>query len=109
MRKLLFVLVLLVVPVALPAQTSTLFRSARVFDGERILDNTDVLVRGGRIAALGRNVTAPAGAEIVEARGRTLRPGFFGAHTHAFGEALRDALIFGVTTELDMFTEPRMA
>ena len=109
MRIFLLVFALLVIPAVLPAQTTTLFRNARVFDGERVLANTDVLVRAGRIAALGRNLTVPAGAEVVDASGHTLLPGFIDAHTHAFGEALRDALIFGVTTELDMFTEPRSA
>src|SRR5690606_17199700 len=36
-------------------------------------------------------------------------PGLIDAHTHAFGDALREALVFGVTTELDMFTDHRQA
>jgi imidazolonepropionase-like amidohydrolase len=39
----------------------------------------------------------------------TLLPGLIDAHTHVFGDALEEALVFGVTTELDMFTEPRLA
>jgi len=35
----------------------------------------------------------------------TVLPGFIDAHTHAFGDALERALVFGVTTELDMFTD----
>jgi hypothetical protein len=31
------------------------------------------------------------------------------AHTHAFGDALHEALVFGVTTELDMFTDHTLA
>ena len=38
-----------------------------------------VLVRDGRIAAVGPNVTVPAGAEIVDATGRHVYPGMFDA------------------------------
>ena len=95
----------------LPAQTaqSVLFRNARVFDGERVSTNTDVLVRDGRIAALGRALTAPAQTQVIDGTGKTLLPGFIDAHTHSWGDALRDALVFGVTSELDMFTETQLA
>ncbi len=42
-----------------------------------------VLVRNGRIAAVGRNVKVPPKAERVDAAGRLLTPGFIDAHTHA--------------------------
>ncbi len=35
-------------------------------------------------------------------------PGLIDAHTHTWGNALKDALSFGVTTELDMFTQPEV-
>jgi hypothetical protein len=41
----------------------------------------DVLVRDGRIAAVGASVTAPAGATIVEADGKPLTPGLFAGLT----------------------------
>jgi hypothetical protein len=44
------------------------------------LQRTDVLVRGGRIAALGSGLAA-AGATVVEANGRPLTPGLFGGIT----------------------------
>lgn len=88
---------------------STLFRSARVFDGARVLERQDVLVSAGRISALGRSLRAPAGATVIDATGKTLLPGLIDAHTHTFGDALREALIFGVTTQLDMFTDHRLA
>jgi hypothetical protein len=45
------------------------------------LSNADVLVRNGRIAAVGANVTAPAGASVVEANGKPLTPGLFAGLT----------------------------
>jgi hypothetical protein len=89
------------------AQT-LIFRDARVFTGDRVLENTDVLVRDDRIAEVGIDITAPADAATIDASGRTLLPGLIDAHTHSFGDAHTDALIFGVTTSLDMFTDAAM-
>ena len=43
----------------------------------------DVLVAEGKIAAIGPKVDAPADAEVIEAQGRVLLPGFVDCHTHA--------------------------
>ncbi|HJQ41382.1 MAG TPA: CIA30 family protein [Thermoanaerobaculia bacterium] len=106
MRTLLALLFLLTLPLQ---AADVLFRGARVFDGVRVLDNTDVLVRNGRIESVGRKLQAPEGAEVIDASGKTLLPGLIDAHSHAFGDVLRDALMFGVTTELDMFSDPESA
>lgn len=75
----------------------------RVFDGERVLPFANVIVRDGRIEAVGADVAIPEGIDVVDGSGRTLLPGFIDAHTHSWGDAQRDALRFGVTAELDMF------
>jgi len=85
------------------------FRNARVFDGTSVLAATDVLVEDGKIAAIGKRLRVPDGTEIVDASGKTLLPGLIDAHTHVFGEALTEALMFGVTTELDQFTASTLA
>lgn len=86
-----------------------LVQHARVFDGTKLVDADSVLFKGGRIEAVGKGLKAPAGAQVVDAAGGTLLPGLIDAHTHAFGPALQEALLFGVTTELDMFTDPNYA
>lgn len=91
------------------AQAATLIRQVRLFDGTRDRGVMDVLISGDRIAAVGRNVTAPPNATIVDGAGKTLVPGLIDAHVHAFGEALRTALVFGSTTQLDQFTDAKMA
>lgn len=42
------------------------------------LTNADVLIRGGRIDAIGINLTAPSSATTIDAQGRALTPGLFG-------------------------------
>lgn len=98
MRKFLLVLSL---TLSASAET-TLFRNVRVFDGSRMLSPRDVLVMDGKIAAMGE--LKAAGATVVDGTGKTLLPGLIDSHTHTWGDALRTALAFGVTTELDMFT-----
>lgn len=100
-------LVLLLAP---SLQAGVLFRNARVFDGESLLPpGTEVLVDGTKIVAVGKTLEVPAGTQVIDARGKTLLPGLVDAHTHAFGDALADALMFGVTTELDQFTAAAQA
>ncbi|MGO1001569.1 CIA30 family protein [Lysobacter sp. CA196] len=89
---------------ALPA-ASFAIRQVRVFDGERVLPSATVLVRDGLIAEVGADVSVPAGVPLVDGNGATLLPGLIDSHVHSWGEARSDALRFGVTTELDMFSD----
>ena len=84
-------------------------RGVRVFDGERVLDTATVVVRDGQIAAVGVNVTIPSGMAVVDGNEHTLLPGLIDAHVHTFGNALPRALVSGVTTVLDMFTDHTQA
>jgi imidazolonepropionase-like amidohydrolase len=91
-------------------RTSTLIRGARIFDGQRLLPASNVLLAGGAVAGIGDDLAVPADAEVVEGRGRTLLPGLIDCHVHAGDvRALGQALAFGVTTELDMFSDPEIA
>ncbi|MFF8918886.1 amidohydrolase family protein [Streptomyces sp. NPDC015032] len=81
--------------------TTTHITNARVFDGHTLLDATTVTLDDQTITAVGAP-TAPDGAETVDARGGTLMPGLIDAHVHTSIDSLREALKFGVTTELEM-------
>ncbi len=48
-----------------------------------LIPQGDVLVSEGKITAVGTKVDAPADAEVIEAQGRVLLPGFVDCHTHA--------------------------
>lgn len=93
-----------------PARSGTFaIRDVRVFDGERVLDKATVIVRDGLVAAVGAEVTVPTDMAVVTGEGRTLLPGLIDAHVHTFGHALQRALLSGVTTVLDMFTDQNQA
>jgi imidazolonepropionase-like amidohydrolase len=47
-----------------------------------ILDDTDILVTDGRIAAIGRNLEVPRDATVIDAAGRHVTPGIIDAHSH---------------------------
>ncbi len=95
---------------AQPASQPLWIEHVRVFDGNRVLANTNVLVEGSEIRAVGSAAKKPANALVVDGTGKTLLPGLIDAHTHTIEvPALRQAPVFGVTTDLDMFTEPKSA
>lgn len=54
----------------------------RLWDGEAMHSGWQVLVDGGRIVAVGRNLTAPASAQRLALSGQTLLPGFIEGHSH---------------------------
>ena len=78
----------------------TAITNARVFDGDRLIDETTVVIKGAYIQAVGGEV--PAGAAVIDGHGATLMPGLIDSHVHTDLSGLRDALLFGVTTELEM-------
>lgn len=46
------------------------------------IENGTLLIDGGRIVAVGKDVQAPAGAEVIDATGKLVLPGFVDAHAH---------------------------
>ncbi|MBM7788924.1 amidohydrolase family protein [Tenggerimyces flavus] len=90
---------------ARPRRNTFAITDVRVFDGRRVIERGTVHVVGGRIAGVGR-CRLPNGTHVYEGAGRTVLPGLIDSHVHSYDEAGRDALRFGVTTELDMFGDP---
>lgn len=90
---------------AAPGDPTIVIQNVQVFDGEQTLGKRTILIADGKIADPDFKDKAPAGAAVVDGSGKTLLPGLIDAHVHAFGEA-DTPLLFGVTTQLDMFTPP---
>ena len=113
LRVVLFLLIALaLVPLAAQAAAPAApdvfaITNVRLFDGTAFLPGKSiVVVRGGKIEAAGPKAAIPEGAAVVDGAGGVLLPGLIDCHTHTWGEALQRALVFGVTTELDMFSDP---
>ncbi|MCI8511563.1 MAG: amidohydrolase family protein, partial [Lachnospiraceae bacterium] len=62
----------------------TLFTHADVLDvlGNTVLPECSILVESGMIREIGRELTAPTDARVVDLRGETLLPGLFNCHVH---------------------------
>jgi imidazolonepropionase-like amidohydrolase len=54
------------------------------------IPNGTVLLKDGKIAAVGANVTVPAGAEIVDTTGQFVSPGIIDAHSHIAADAINE-------------------
>src|SRR5215210_6315495 len=66
------------------ATQDTLIRNATVLTASHgTLEGTDVLIRGGKIASVGKNLKAPEGARVIDATGKFVSPGIIDAHSHA--------------------------
>ena len=102
MKRFAILAALLLLP-ALALAEDLLIRGARVHTAGNAgtLENADVLVSDGRIAAVGTGLAAPAGATVVEAKGRPVTPGLFGGVTQ-FGleEVSQESSTFDAALEL---------
>jgi imidazolonepropionase-like amidohydrolase len=88
-----------------PSQATTIV-NARVFDGARLRDWTSVRFADGIVTDCATASTAQDSDEVIDAEGGTMLPGLIDSHVHLVPGALSQALIFGVTTALDMFSKP---
>ena len=57
--------------------------NARILDGSGgVIEQGTVIVRDGKIASVSAGAAEAAGAQVLDARGRTVMPGFVEAHRH---------------------------
>jgi imidazolonepropionase-like amidohydrolase len=87
-----------------PPQATTIV-NARVFDGARLRGWTSVRFANGIVTDCATGSAAQDGDEVIDAEGGTILPGLIDSHVHLLPGALAQALIFGVTTALDMFSK----
>ncbi|MFT4032460.1 MAG: amidohydrolase family protein [Siphonobacter sp.] len=67
-----------------PQTQTILIKNATVWTNEKdgILTNTDVLLQSGKIAKVGKNLSAPSGAKTIDGTGKHLTNGIFDEHSH---------------------------
>jgi imidazolonepropionase-like amidohydrolase len=70
--------------IAAAADDSKAFIGARIIDGtgKAAVEQATLLVRNGRIEAVGRSVKVPAGTQQIDVAGKTIIPGLINAHGH---------------------------
>ncbi len=91
---------------AVPAEHKGSFAivGARLVDatGAAPVENSVVIVRDGRIAAVGAGIAIPKGMAVIDGKGQTLLPGLWEMHIHASGVEFGPALLAaGITTARD--------
>jgi imidazolonepropionase-like amidohydrolase len=78
-------------PAARPTAGATLIKNATVLTVTKgKLENTDVLLQNGKIAQIGRNLAAPAGAQVIDASGKFVMPGIIDPHSHMMADAINE-------------------
>ncbi|TAF54242.1 MAG: amidohydrolase [Sphingobacteriia bacterium] len=68
---------------SVPKQETLLFKNATVWTSDKAgkLENTDVLVKGGKIAKIGKGLS-DAGARVIDGTGKHLTAGLIDEHSH---------------------------
>jgi imidazolonepropionase-like amidohydrolase len=81
----------------------TLIRNATILTvSHGTLPNSDILIRKGKIAAIGRNLKASAAdARVIDATGKFVMPGIIDCHSHAMLDAINE-LTLSVTSMVRM-------
>ena len=81
MRKVLFILLCATVVTA--QERVTLIKNATILTITKgTIENGSVLSRGSKIAAVGKDIDAPAGARVIDATGKFVLPGIIDTHSH---------------------------
>jgi imidazolonepropionase-like amidohydrolase len=77
---------------SLPIHEELLFKNTTVWtmeDGDQVKDATDVLIRQGKIVAIGKNLSSPS-AKIIDGTGLHLTPGIIDEHSHIAAASIND-------------------
>lgn len=62
------------------------------------LQNTDILIRNGKIARIGKSLSAGANARVIDATGKYVTPGIIDAHSHAMIDGSVNESTYAVTS-----------
>jgi imidazolonepropionase-like amidohydrolase len=67
-----------------PAPEDVLIRGATIWTSgpAGVIEGGDLLVRGGKVAAVGRGLAAPPGVRVIDGAGKHVAPGIIDEHSH---------------------------
>lgn len=69
-------------PVAPDAVTAITNAKIMTVGAAGIIEQGTILIKGGKITAVGKDISVPAGATVIDASGRVVTPGIIDAHSH---------------------------
>jgi imidazolonepropionase-like amidohydrolase len=73
------------------ARNEVLIKNATVLTAARgTLEGTDILIRDGKIARIGKNLKAGSNAKTIDATGKFVTPGIIDAHSHGMMDAINE-------------------
>ncbi|MCJ1358141.1 MAG: hypothetical protein MMC33_008139 [Icmadophila ericetorum] len=88
---------------SLPKPSRTVIQNVHIWDGEKRIPNTSIVIEGQRISLTGDT----SGAKIVNGNNGFLMPGLIDAHVHASNKlGLKTLALSGITTAFDMGSFP---
>ena len=87
--------------------TSLVIVGARLLDNQGLRSPQTVLLQQGKIVQIGP-CSIPSGAQVIQAQGQTLLPGFFDAHVHLALSDPAACLRGGTTTVRDLGWDPQI-
>ncbi len=87
---------LLSISLSVTGQTGgeVLIKNATVLTATRgTLLGTDILIQNGKIARIGKGLTAGSGAKVIDATGKYVSPGIIDAHSHSMLSAINEGAL----------------
>ena len=77
---------------SLPQQETLLFKNVTVWTNEKegVIENTDVLIKNGKISKIGTNLSA-GNATVIDGKGKHLTAGIIDEHSHIAAESINEA------------------
>ena len=74
-----------------PAGTLVAITNATILTASRgTIERGTIVIRDGKIAAVGTNVLVPPGAKVIDGTGRFVTPGIIDAHSHSASEGINE-------------------
>jgi len=94
MKQLLYTILLINFSLALVAQDSqgdVLIKNGTLLTiTDEVKEETDILIRNGKISSIGEGLTASEGTRVIDAEGMYVMPGIIDAHSHIAIDAVNE-------------------
>jgi imidazolonepropionase-like amidohydrolase len=74
-----------------PAGTLVAITNATILTATHgTIENGTIIIRNGKIAAVGKDLSVPAGAQVIDGKGKFVMPGIIDAHSHSAAESINE-------------------